>query len=169
MMLNNKQQVFVNEYLKCWNSSEAARRAGYNGKSNVQGPRLLANVSIKAEIEARIAELVMTADEALIRLSEQARGSLADFTDVELLADLKDHPKAYLIKHLTTDVHEDKAGKVHYKTRFELHDAQRAIEDILKIHGKFADRVEHSGPGGGPIEFNEIVVNVKRDNEPVED
>jgi len=27
---------------------------------------------------------------------------------------------------------------------------------------------EHTGPEGGPIQFSEIVVNIKRDNEPVE-
>jgi phage terminase small subunit len=135
--MNTKQTVFVNEYLKCWNSSEAARRAGYNGKANVIGPRLLADVSIKAEIDARIAELIMSADEALILLSEQARGSLGDFGGVQVLADLEGHPKARLVKALTSDVYEDKAGKVHYKARIELHDAQSAILNVLKIHGKF--------------------------------
>lgn len=87
--------------------------------------------------EAEFEKHHMGAIEALALLSEQARGSLGDFVDVQLLADLKEHPKARLVKHLTTDVYEDKAGKLHYKTRFELYDAQRAIEDILKIHGKF--------------------------------
>lgn len=137
--MNTKQIVFVNEYLKCWNSSEAARRAGYNGKANVIGPRLLADVSIKAEIDARIAELIMSADEALILLSEQARGSLGDFHKVQVLADLEDHPKARLVKALTSDVYEDKAGKVHYKARIELHDAQSAIINVLKVHGKFKE------------------------------
>jgi len=137
--MNTKQQVFVEHYLVCWNSSEAARRAGYNGKANVIGPRLLADVSIKAEIEARVAELVMSADEALILLSEQARGSLGDFAKVQVLADLEDHPKARLVKALTSDVYEDKAGKVHYKARVELHDAQSAIINVLKVHGKFKE------------------------------
>lgn len=137
MALNTKQTVFVEEYLKCWNSSEAARRAGYNGRSNQIGSRLLTNVDIKAQIDERIAELKMSTDEVLIRLAEQARGSLAEFTDVQLMADLKDHPRAHLIKHLTTDVYEDKLGKLHYKTKFELYDAQAALVHIGKAHGLF--------------------------------
>lgn len=145
MTLNTKQQVFVEQYLVCWNSSEAARRAGYNGKANVIGPRLLADVSIKAMIEERVAELVMSADEALILLSDQARASLGDFAKVQVLADLEGHPKARLVKALASDVYEDKAGKVHYKARIELHDTQSAIINVLKIHGRFTDRVEVSG------------------------
>lgn len=141
MALNTKQTVFVEEYLRCWNSSEAARRAGYNGKANVIGPRLLADVSIKAQIDERIAELKMSTDEVLIRLAEQARGSLGEFTDVKLMDDLKDHPKAHLIKHLTTDVYEDKGGKLHYKTRFELYDAQAALVHIGKAHGLFKETI----------------------------
>ena len=139
MAINTKQRVFVEEYLTCWNSSEAARRAGYNGQANVIGPRLLANVSIKAEIEARLTEITMSANEVLARLAEQARGSLGDFTGVHLMDDLKNHSKAHLIKHLTTDVYEDKAGKLHYKTRFELHDAQAALVHIGKVHGLFKE------------------------------
>jgi len=29
MKLSNMQRVFVEEYLSCWNGTEAARRAGY--------------------------------------------------------------------------------------------------------------------------------------------
>lgn len=153
---------WADAYLTTFNKTEAARQAGYEGT-----PTSLAQIGwenyrkleIQAYMKERLDQMAMSAEEALARLGDMASASLADFTDVELLADLKDHPKAYLIKHLTSDVYEDKAGKLHYKTRFELHDAQRAIEDILKIHGKFADRIEHTGPGGGPINIKEIIVN----------
>lgn len=142
MALSNKQHAFIVEYLKCWNSAEAARRAGYSEKTARSiGAENLTKPDIKAEIDARIKELVMSADEALILLSEQARGSLGDFADVKMLEDLKDHPKARLVKALTSDVYEDKAGRIHYKSRIELQDQQRAIEDILKILGKFKDTV----------------------------
>jgi phage terminase small subunit len=161
--VNTKQTVFVEEYLKCWNSSEAARRAGYNGRSNQIGSRLLTNVDIKAEIDARIAELKMSTDEVLVRLADQARGSHADFTEVNLREDLKDHPKAHLVKTVISDVYEDSKGKIHHKLRFELYDAQAALVHIGKAHGLFADRVEHSGPGGGPIPFTEIIVELPDD------
>lgn len=131
-----KEKIWFSEYLKCWNASEAARRAEYKWPDKA-GQKLKAKFT--AEIKARIDEKIMSADEAMILLSDQARGSLAEFADVQLLADLKEHPKAHLVKTLTTDVYEDKAGKIHYKTRFELYDAQAALRDILRIHGKFAN------------------------------
>lgn len=45
--------------------------------------------------------------------------------------------------------------------------AYKAMREMFGIDA--AEKLEHSGPKGGPIEFTEVVVNVKRDNEPVED
>lgn len=78
MGLTNKRRVFVEEYLKCWNATEAARRAGY-GSPNNQGPRLLVNASIQQAIKERLSALQMDADEILAGLTEQARGNLGDF------------------------------------------------------------------------------------------
>lgn len=38
----------------CWNSAEAARRAGYNGRSNTIGPRLLTYPHIQSAIQERL-------------------------------------------------------------------------------------------------------------------
>ena len=54
-----KWLIFIAEYFKDWNGSAAAVRAGYKGKPNVIAARLLANDSIKAEIERQIAERAM--------------------------------------------------------------------------------------------------------------
>lgn len=48
--LTPKQKIFCLEYVKCHNATEAARIAGLK-HADVQGPRLLGNVRIKAEIE----------------------------------------------------------------------------------------------------------------------
>lgn len=141
-----KHQEFVNQYFLCnLNQTEAYLKvypkSSYDAaRSN--SARLIADDNIKAEIDARLAELKMSADEVLIRLAEQARGSLAEFTDIQLMSDLKDHPKAHLIKHLSTDVYEDKLGKLHYKTKFELYDAQAALVHISKIHGIVIDKLK---------------------------
>jgi len=116
------------------------------------------------EFEARH----MGPEEALALLSDQARGNLADFADVQIFADLKNHPKAYLLKTLNTDTFEDSKGRIHHKMRIEPHDAQAALRDILRIHGRFAEHIEHTGPGGGPIEFTQVEVQLER-NKPVED
>ena len=52
MNLTPRQWRFVAEYLVDLNSAPAARRAGYSPKDgDVQGPRLMGNVGIYAEIQ----------------------------------------------------------------------------------------------------------------------
>jgi hypothetical protein len=156
-MSNARRQVFIAEYLKCWNSSEAARRAGYNGKSNVIGPRLLANVSIRAEIDARLAEIQMSADEALVILAEQARGDPAEFMDItttgfnlrlldqdgnrlntRLIRKIKQKTTTYLSKK------EDDEDREVHEIEIELYDAQSAIDKILRVAGKYKDSLDIS-------------------------
>lgn len=147
MALNDKQQVFVEQYLTCWNATEAARRAEY-AHPNVQGPRLLVNVSIQAAIAERLAELKMSADEVLTRLTEHARGSIAPFMRVSSDGELHgfdlgdDRPlnllhKVSITKRRMKDVTEE-------KVTLELYDAQAALVHLGKHHSLFVERHEHS-------------------------
>ena len=72
MPLTNKRIVFVEEYLSCWNASEAARRAGYKHPGS-QGHALLQIPEIQAYIKLRLADMQMSADEVLNRLADHAR------------------------------------------------------------------------------------------------
>ncbi len=70
----DKQRLFVEHYLRTWNASEAARQAGYKGSFRQIGSENLSKPAIRAQIEERLAQAVMGANEALARLTEQARG-----------------------------------------------------------------------------------------------
>lgn len=140
--LTDKQRAFVEHYLVCWNASEAARRAHYTGKANVVGPRLLANVSIQAAIQTRLAELKMSADEVLVRLADHARGSMDDFLDINGDIDLsiaRANGKLHLLKSRSVT----KEGE-----RIELYDAQAALALLGKHHKLFTDVTEHQGEIG---------------------
>lgn len=148
MALSNKHQTFVNEYLVCWNASEAARRAGYNGKANVVGPRLLADVSITEEIKRRVAERAMTADEVLIRLAEHARGNMAEFVkfydEIKTpFLDLRSANEKGLLC-LVKKFKYNASGQ----PEIELYDAQAALVQLGKVHGLFRDVQEHTGSVG---------------------
>jgi phage terminase small subunit len=148
MALTLKRRQFVEEYLRCWNASEAARRAGYKGKPNVVGPRLLAIVSIQNEVKRRIAETAMSADEVLLRLADQARSDIGDFIKVgkhQVRLDLARAKEAGLLR-LVKSIRWTKYGPV-----LELYDAQAALALLGKHQRLFVERHEHSGPGGGPI------------------
>lgn len=139
--MNKKQRVFVEEYLQCWNATEAARRAGY-AYPNKQGPRLLVNVGISDAIKKRISEKAMSADEVLIRLAEQARGIPNEYREQATgqinIKQLIEDGLGHLIKK---DYHNQQ-GRV-----LEFFDAQRALELLGKHHKLFTEK--HDITSGG--------------------
>lgn len=137
--LTDKQKLFVEAYLECWNATEAARRAKY-AYPNTQGPRLLVHVGIRKIIQERLSAKAMSADEVLMRLAEQARGDISDFIRSHGAIDWDAvHAKGYLVKKI-----RHTSGK---ESAIELHDAQAALEKIGRAHGLFIDRqkIEHGG------------------------
>lgn len=144
MALTAKRQAFVDAYLTTWNASEAARVAGYAAPGQ-QGHRLLKDVEIADEVQRRVSERAMSADEVLIRLADMARGSMDDFVSFRpgVKLPLLDLEKAHaagkfgLVKKLkyTAD------GAV----EFELYDAQAALVQLGKAHKLFTDKQEVSG------------------------
>lgn len=137
MALSRKRQVFLDNYLRTWNGSEAAIAAGYSAKSaRVIASNLLALPEVKAEITARLAELKMGTDEVLVRLTEQGRASIGDFFDVR-------GPKWDMIQkngRLVKVIAKTKEG-----WRLELYDGQAAIIQMGKALGIFAEKHEISG------------------------
>ena len=57
-MLNDRQQLFVTEYVKDMNATKAAERAGYSKRTAYsQGQRLLKNVEIKKAVDNLLLEV----------------------------------------------------------------------------------------------------------------
>lgn len=170
--LNAKQTVFVNEYLKCWNAAESARRAGYSVRTAREiGRENLTKPNIRAEITARLDEVHMSADEALKLMADMARGDMGEFLDVSGMGfnlDLQDAKSRGLtklirkVKQKTTifsaKKESDEDREVH-ELEIELYDAQAAARDVLKIHGKFIDRQDITSGG------EKIVVKMVRDDD----
>lgn len=160
MTLTNKQRIFVEEYLKCWNATAAARAAGYSentaaiiGHENLQKP------NIAAEIDRRKAEIIMTTDEVLTRLGEQARGAHTAYIGADGSVDLAGLKAAGLM-HLIKGTRYDRVGNL----IVEFYDAQAALDKLLKTKGVYIERHELSGPGGGPIVVTKIEVIPPADN-----
>lgn len=139
--LTNKQKVFVEKYLECWNATEAARQAGYalpyrSGYENLIKPH------VQEHIQQRLLGHMMDADEAMTRLSEQGRGDIAAFLncigeDGQLdLSKVRESGKTHLIKSISW---------TRYGPRLELYDAQKALELIGKAHGTFKESQDHTG------------------------
>jgi phage terminase small subunit len=150
VVLTKKRRVFVEEYLQCWNATEAAKRAGYSERTaRQQGSRLLTNVDISEEIKKRIGENAMSADEVLVRLGDMARGDIGDFTDIESMSFNTSLKKAkelgltHLIKKVKqrTTITQKKDGdeEENHWIELELYDAQAALVHLGKHHGIFKD------------------------------
>lgn len=152
--LTDKQRRFVEEYTgpANFNASEAARRAGYSEKTAGQiGYQLLQKPSIEEAVEDRLDRLAMTADEALKRLADWARGDIGQLIEVKEdgrwsldLEKAREQGKLHLIKELSYD--RDGRPKV------KMYDAKDAVKQIARAHGLFVDRTEITGRDGGPIE-----------------
>lgn len=149
--LTIKQQVWLDEYLRCWNGAEAARIAGYKYPRQAAYANITKDY-IKEAIHKRLAVKAMGADEVLVRLADQARGDISAFFRrdeddgmVTLDWDAILHgPQRHLIRSITFT----RAGP-----KIEIHDAQHALAHLGKHHGLFVDRVEHTGKDGEPIEI----------------
>jgi phage terminase small subunit len=138
--LTDKQRLFIESYLQCWNATKAAREAGYGGDNNTLGAigsENLAKPKIRKYIRERLNSAAMTTDEVLARLSEQARSDIGDFVGAAGVIDLeaaRDEGKTRLLKSISWT----KNG-----IRIEVYDGQKALELIGKAHGMFTERREH--------------------------
>jgi hypothetical protein len=114
--------------------------------------RWLTHANVKAAVAQRMAEIHMDVEEATARLSDIARGDIAELMDVSSVGFSLDMAKAKekgltkLIKKVKqkTTVHLAKSGsdedrEVH-EIEIELYNAHEAQRDILKLHGKLGEK-----------------------------
>lgn len=150
--LTDLQMAFIDEYVQSLNATEAARRAGYSEKTASSiGWENLRKPQIREEINARLEERALQAEEVLSRLADQARGIPADCFDIHggLIAVNFDRLRERGLMHLIKKLSYDSDGR----PRVELYDAQAALVHIGKALNLFRETVEHTGADGGPIEI----------------
>lgn len=140
MGLTKKQRAFIEYYLQDWNATQAALKAGYSKRSAASiGNENLLKPEIQAEIQRRLSEIAMSADEVLTALAGIGRASVDDIMDVDSSGRLsfnfrraQEQGKLHLIKSVTPT----QSG-----TKVELHDRMKALELLGKHHKLFTDNV----------------------------
>lgn len=157
MGLTRKQRIFIDEYLKTWNASESARRAGYSKKTcGAIGAENLIKPEIKAEIDARLENSRMGSDEVLQEFADIARSDMGDFIDQNLCIDLADARKRGLTKLIkkikqktitTIGKKEDSEDKEITDIEIELYPRDKALEILGKYHGLFKDNFDITSGG----------------------
>jgi phage terminase small subunit len=157
--LTPKQRLFVDYYLQCFNASEAARRAGYSPKTARQiGQENLTKPDIQAEIQERLKEVHMSADEALKLLADMARGDVAQIMEISSvgfnlnmskaqekgLTRLIKKVKQKTVTHIAKSESDEDREVVDLEV--ELYDAQAALDKILRVAGKYKDLGSEENP-----------------------
>ena len=150
-----KQARFVAEYLKDFNATQAAIRAGFSAKTAAQqASRLLTNVKVQEAVAAAQAKHVASDELTAARVLEEYRRlsfcDLRSFFDAdgnltpvtELTAD-----QGSALAGLEVIKKNAAAGDGHIDVihKFKLWDKTRALESLAKHFGLLQERLEHSG------------------------
>ena len=139
MGLTKKQQAFVIEYVKDFNGTQAAIRAGYSeNTAAVIASENLTKPNITEAIENYFADKIMSANEVLYHLTEVARGDIGELIthygepDLESATELG---KTNLIQSIKTKtiVSGKDDSETHY-TEFKLYDRLRALDLLARFH-----------------------------------
>lgn len=155
MALTGKQTLFVEEYLRTFNATQAALAAGYSPKTARSiGAENLTKPDIAQAVKERLSESAMSADEVLMRQAEIARSDIGEFLeqaeDGEVSVRLTD-PKTKAPKrtHLIKRITQRKVVRTvkdmtetEITLTLELHDAQAAQVQLGKHHKLWTDRIE---------------------------
>lgn len=164
--LTPKQERFCQLYTTCWEATRAAREAGYSAKSaGYQGYQLLQNPLVKARIaelrDHALEEIGVTRERLLLELSRLSYVDTADAYD-KLGQLLPIHEMPENVRRAITKIkvyehiHPVKDGSgekelVGFTKEVEFAQKKGAIDSLAKIMGIAPDKLEHSGPDGGPI------------------
>jgi hypothetical protein len=157
--LSKKHQRVLDEYLLCFNQWRAYKVVYPNvtdESARTLSSKLFADVNFLAHLEARLNDVHMSANEALKLTADIARGDLADFMAIGSMGfslDLQaaqEAGKTNLIKKVsqkTITVNGKNEDKETHIIDIELYDRQSALRDILKMTGKFVDKMEVKNTG----------------------
>jgi phage terminase small subunit len=165
-----KQQAFINEYLVDLNATQAAIRAGYSKETaNEIGCQNLAKVSIRQAIQKamdlRAKRTEITADRVIAELGKisfvDIRNLVTAGGHMRDLQDLDDDTAASIqsVELVTRQTgEEDENGRkiVENVHKIRLVDKKGSLDTLAKHLKLLTDKVEHSGPNGGPIETKEV-------------
>lgn len=170
-----RQRLFVDAYIgRCnGNASAAAIEAGYSDSSpsvrSANACRLLKKPEIRTAISERLKESAMSADEVLARLTEMGRGIGTCFWEQDGEGRLRLKVDAVLEAGLGHLIHE--VADTEHGQKIKFYDAQAALVQLGRYHKLFSERMEHTGPNGGPLVIREVTVEMPpvEDDEPEDD
>jgi len=151
-----KQALFVAEYRKDLNATQAAIRAGYSPKTaNEQGARLLASASISKvlaeQTKKALDKVEASADRALAEAAALAFSDLSAFYDangdIKPMSEWTPAMKAAVqsMETLERDITPGERGPAAKVHRLKLWDKPKNLDLLFKHYGLLIEKVQHSG------------------------
>jgi len=165
--LTRKQEAFLDAYIaNGFNASQAAITAGYKGRANTIGSRLLSKVDIQTAIAKKLKPLArrhnIDADRIIGRLTTLAFGTLRDVAEwgpdgvsLKPSADLTEEQAA-----LVREVAETFGSDTRKGVRIKTHDQLAAL-------GKLAEICNLVKQHEAPQQAQQVVINIIADGKPI--
>jgi len=158
------RESFCQHYTKHWNATRAAKEAGYKPKwaQNI-GYHLVHNNLVKGRIaqltEHALNEIGVTRERVLTELSRLAFVDPSDaYDNIGQLIPIREMPedvRRSISKIRTIENFHSDGGErelVGFTKDIEFAQKKAALDSLAKYLGMSPDKIEHSGPGGKPIE-----------------
>lgn len=175
--LNDKQRMFVLEYLKDFNATQAGIRAGYSPDSAYsQAHDLLKKPEIQALIQEHIEIAGANTHRVLGELTKIAFADMGEYATVEegggvKLTPFKDLPygatkaiKKVKNKRTISESPDGSAMNITDQTELEHHDKLKALELLGKHLGMFKENLQVTGSSDdGKLEIRVIKSNANQD------
>lgn len=139
--LSERQRAFKDEYLKCWNATEAARRVGLK-QPGLAGWRMMKNDAIREAINLELDAHALGAKHVLNGLAEMAHVNLTDFLDERGVPDLERiKKKGHLVKRYKCRLNRKlSTGEIEVTDiELELCDQQAALVDAGRHFKMFGE------------------------------
>ena len=168
--LTPKENLFVQEYIKCFDGFEAYRKAGFKAKNPTDCvKKLLDKPIVKAAINNMSQKLAAKNELSVDRVLEEyqaiAYSQIHDFmtlVDGELVIDLEkvgpDSRAARAIDTISQDEAVTRDGPTVVKRKVTRHDKMKALDFLAKFLGMDQPtRIEVSGPDGKPIQVRQDI------------
>ena len=159
--LSPREFRFVCEYLIDLNGTEAAIRAGL-GKSRKSSTQMASKLKKKANVATAIAAALAergnaTGSRVVEEIGRVAFARITDITRVEggclIITDtaqLTEDQQAAIAEISETITEQGRTIKV------KLHDKLSALDKLAKVLALYKDRLEVSGPRGGPVQLEDL-------------
>jgi phage terminase small subunit len=144
----------------------AGRKKGGTNKTTDRRRRIK-----EAAIERAVAKLAITKEAVLGELAKLSFSNMLDYMKIGPDGDprldfsrlTRDQAAAIheLVVETRTEARDDGPPAVIVKTKFKLADKRAPLTELGKHLGLFRERVEHTGPDGGPIETGEVYSDIE--------